>query len=328
MMMNKVALITGITGQDGSFLADILLQKGYKVWGLIRRTSTPIYENIGHIMNDIHLIDGDLTDQSSLINAVKQSCPDEIYNFASQSFVGKSWDQAEITSNVTGLGALRLFEAVRLVSKYNNKDMKIYQASSSEQFGGSPPPQNENTIFDPKSPYACAKVFAHNMAKIYKESYGMFISCGILFNHESERRGREFVTRKITDGAARIKLGLQKELRLGNLESSRDWGYAKDYMEAVYNIMSHDTSDTFIISTGVTHTIKEFADIAFSCVGLNWEDYVITDKSFYRPVDVVNLRGDSSKSKRILGWEPKTSFKELIKIMVDADIERVKNEIK
>lgn len=327
-METNIALISGITGQDGSLLADLLLKKGYDVWGLIRRTSNPIYENIEHIMKDIHLIDGDLSDQSSLINAVKQSCPDEIYNFASQSFVGKSWIQAEFTANVTGLGALRLFDAVRLVSRYRNKNMKIYQASSSEQFGGSPPPQNENTIFDPKSPYAAAKVFAHNMAIIYKESYGMFICSGILFNHESEHRGREFVTRKITDGAARIKLGLQKELILGNLESKRDWGSAKDYMEAVYEIMHYEKPDTFVIATGETHTIKEFADIAFKCVGLNWEDYVIIDKSLYRPVDVVNLRGDYSKARKVLGWEPKTSFKELIKIMVDADIERVKNEIK
>lgn len=325
-METKTVLISGITGQDGSFLADLLLEKGYEVWGLIRRTSNPLYENINHMINDINLIDGDLLDQSSLINAVKQSCPDEVYNFASQSFVGKSWDQAEYTSNVTGLGALRLFEAIRLVSKYRNRHIKVYQASSSEQFGGSPTPQNENTAFDPKSPYAVAKVFAHNMAKVYRDSYNMHISCGILFNHESPRRGIEFVTRKITDGVARIKLGLQNELRLGNIESKRDWGYAKDYMEAVYSIMNYEKPENFVIATGETHTIREFADVAFRYVNMDWKDYIIIDKDFFRPIDVVDLRGDYSKAKNILGWRPKTSFEELVKIMIDADIERLKKE--
>lgn len=327
-METKKALITGITGQDGSFMADLLLEKGYEVWGLIRRTSNPIYENIEHIIDSINLIDGDLLDQSSLINAVKQSCPDDVYNFASQSFVGKSWQQADYTANVTGLGALRVYEAVRLVSKYRNKDIKIYQASSSEQFGGSPAPQNESTIFDPRSPYAVAKVFAHNMAKVYKESYNMSISCGILFNHESERRGIEFVTRKITDGVARIKLGIQNELRLGNLDAKRDWGYSKDYMEAIHSILNYEKPENFVIATGETHTVREFVDEAFNHVGLDWRDHVVIDKEFYRPMDVVDLRGDYMRARKILGWRPRTTFKELVRIMVDADINRVKKEIK
>lgn len=327
-METKRALITGVTGQDGSFMADLLLEKGYEVWGLIRRTSSPIYENIEHIIDSINLIDGDLLDQSSLINAIKLSCPDEVYNFASQSFVGKSWQQADYTANVTGLGALRVYEAVRLVGKYRKKDIRIYQASSSEQFGGSPAPQNESTVFDPRSPYAVAKVFAHNMAKVYKESYNMFISTGILFNHESERRGIEFVTRKITDGVARIKLEIQNELRLGNLDAKRDWGYSKDYIEAVYSILNYEKPENFVIATGETHTVREFVDDAFSRVGLDWRDYVIIDNAFYRPADVVDLRGDYTKAIDTLGWRPKTTFKELVKIMVDADINRVKKDIK
>ncbi len=327
-METRTALITGITGQDGSFMSDLLLEKGYEVWGLIRRTSVPIFENIQHIMDDINLIDGDLSDQSSLIHAVKQSCPDEVYNFASQSFVGKSWDQAEYTSNVTAIGALRLYEAVRLVGKYRNRDIKIYQASSSEQFGDSPAPQNEHTPFNPRSPYAVAKVFAHNMAKVYRDSYEMFISTGILFNHESPRRGPEFVTRKITDGAARIKLDLQKDLRLGNLDAKRDWGYAKDYIDAIYKILNFEKPENFVISTGETHEVREFVDIAFKHLGLNWEDYVKIDRSLYRPADVFDLRGDNSKAKMILGWEPKTSFKDLIKIMVDADLKKLEKGLK
>lgn len=325
-MENRTALITGLSGQDGSYIAEMLLNKGYSVYGLVRRLSTPNYKNIEHIINDIHLIDGDLSDQSSLIHAIKGSCPDEVYNFAAQSFVGKSWDQAEYTSNVTGIGALRLYEAVRLIGKNKNRNIKIYQASSSEQFGDSPAPQNENTVFNPRSPYAVAKVFAHNMAKVYRESYGMFISCGILFNHESPRRGIEFVTRKITDGVARIKLGLQKELKLGNLDAKRDWGYAKDYMDAVYKILNYDKPENFVISTGETHEVREFVDIAFNCAGLNWEDHVIVDKSLYRPADVLDLRGDYSKARKTLKWEPKTSFKELVKIMVDTDIKRLEKE--
>ena len=303
-----------------------MLSKGYDVWGLIRRTSSPIYENIEHIIYNINLIDGDLLDQSSLINAIKLSCPDEVYNFASQSFVGKSWQQADYTANVTGLGALRVYEAVRLVGRYRKKNIRIYQASSSEQFGGSHAPQNECTIFDPRSPYAVAKVFAHNMAKVYKESYNMFISCGILFNHESERRGIEFVTRKITDGVARIKLGIQNELRLGNLDAKRDWGHSKDYVEAVYSILNYEKPENFVIATGETHTVREFVDHAFNHVGLDWRDYVIIDKAFYRPADVVDLRGDYSKAKKVLGWSPKIDFKEMVEKMVDHDLKILKDK--
>ena len=327
-METKTALITGITGQDGSFLAELLLNKGYEIYGLVRRLSKPNLDNIEYIADSINLIDGDLADQSSIINAVNKSCPDEIYNLAAQSFVATSWQQAEYTCNVTGMGAFRVFEAARMTGKYiKGKDpehnMKIYQASSSEMFGDTPPPQNESTQLNPRSPYGAAKAFAHNMAKVYRDSYNMYITCGILFNHESERRGIEFVSMKIANAVARIDAGLQKELRLGNLDAKRDWGYTKDYVEAMWTMMQQEKPDNFVIASGENHTIREFVEAAFNHVDLNWQDYVVIDQSFFRPAEIYDLRGDYSKAKKVLGWEPKTSFKDLVKIMVDSEIEKL-----
>ncbi len=327
-METRTALITGITGQDGSFLAELLLQKGYEVYGLIRRLSKPNTGNIEHIIKDIHLIDGDLSDQSSVINAVKKSCPDELYNLGAQSFVAISWQQAEFTCDVTGLGAFRIFEAARMVGnyikgEYPRRNIKIYQASSSEMFGDSPPPQNELTQLNPRSPYGVAKAFAHNMAKVYRDSYDMYISCGILFNHESERRGIEFVSMKIANAVARISAGLQDKLKLGNLDAKRDWGYTKDYVEAMWMMMQQEKPDNFVIASGKSHSIREFAEIAFGHIGLDWQDYVEIDKSFFRPAEIHDLVGDYSKAKRILGWKPKTSFEDLMKIMVDSEINKI-----
>lgn len=328
--MNKRALITGITGQDGSFLAELLLDKGYEIYGLVRRLSKPNLDNIEHIIDYINLIDGDLADQSSVINAVNKSCPDEIYNLAAQSFVATSWQQAEYTCNVTGMGAFRVFEAVRMIGSYikgndPKHNMKIYQASSSEMFGDVIPPQNEMTQLNPRSPYGAAKAFAHNMAKVYRDSYNMYITCGILFNHESERRGIEFVSMKIANAVARIDAGLQKELRLGNLDAKRDWGYTKDYVKAMWMMMQQDKPDNFVIASGENHTIREFVEIAFDHVGLNWQDYVVIDQSFFRPAEIYDLRGDYSKAKKVLGWELKTSFKDLVKIMVDSEIDKIQS---
>ena len=327
-METKTALITGITGQDGSFIAELLLEKGYEVHGMVRRLSRPNLGNIEHIINDVHLIDGDLSDQSSIINAVKQSCPDELYNLAAQSFVATSWQQAEFTCNVTGLGAFRVFDAARMVGKYikgedPKHNIKIYQASSSEMYGDSPPPQNEMTQFNPRSPYGVAKVFAHNMAKVYRDSYNMFVTSGILFNHESERRGIEFVSMKIADAVARIDAGLQKKLVLGNLDAKRDWGYTKDYVNAMWIMMQQEKPDNFVIASGRSHSIREFVDIAFKRVDLDWQEYVEVDKSFFRPAEINNLVGDYSKAKKILGWKPTTSFEDLVKIMVDSEIKKL-----
>jgi GDPmannose 4,6-dehydratase len=327
-METKTALITGITGQDGSFLAELLLDKGYDVHGLIRRLSKPNLGNIEHIIDDIHLIDGDLSDQSSIINAVTKSCPDELYNLAAQSFVATSWQQAEYTCNISGFGAFRVYDASRMVGKYikgedPKHNIKIYQASSSEMYGDSPAPQNELTQFNPRSPYGAAKVFAHNMAKVYRDSYNMFITCGILFNHESQRRGIEFVSMKIANAAARIDAGLQDKLKLGNLDAKRDWGYTKDYVEAMYLMMQQEKPDNFVIASGENHTIREFVDEAFSHVGLKWHDYVEIDKSLFRPAEIDDLRGDYSKAEKTFGWKPKTSFKELIHIMVDSEINKI-----
>jgi len=318
--MGKTAFITGITGQDGSYLAEFLLEKGYQVFGLVRRASTPHYERIEHILDRIILLEGDLTDLTSLELALETAQPDEIYNLAAQSFVATSWKQPIFTCDVTGLGAVRVFEAARRVCP----KAKIYQASSSEMFGHAKEvPQRETTPFNPQSPYACAKVFAHQMAHIYRQSYGQFIACGICFNHESPRRGIEFVTRKISDGVARIKLGLAKELRLGNLEAKRDWGYAGDYVKAMWLMLQQDEPDDFVIATGETHSVKEFVELAFSYVGLDWKEYVVVDERFYRPVDVPLLQGDPSKAKKVLGWEPETSFEELVKMMVEHDLQRL-----
>lgn len=322
--MAKVALITGITGQDGSYLAEFLLDKGYKVYGLVRRVSSPNFSRIARIANRITLLEGDLTDQTSLDVALQLARPDEIYNLAAQSFVATSWNQPILTADVTGLGAVRVFEAAHRVCP----DAKIYQASSSEMFGDAKEiPQNEKTPFNPRSPYACAKVYAHHMAVNYREGYGMFICCGILFNHESPRRGIEFVSRKITDGVARIYYGLAKELRLGNLDAKRDWGYAGDYVKAMWLMLQQEKPDDYVIATGESHSVKEFAELAFKEVGLNWEDYVVVDRRFFRPADVQELRGDASKARQVLGWQPTISFKELVKMMVRADLDRVKELI-
>jgi GDPmannose 4,6-dehydratase len=320
--MSKTALITGITGQDGSYLAEFLLNKGYRVYGLIRRLSTPNISRISQIINQITLVEGDLSDQVSLDVALQAVQPDEIYNLAAQSFVATSWKQPTCTTDITGLGAVRVFEAARRVCP----GVKIYQASSSEMFGeAKESPQNESTSFNPKSPYACAKVYAHQMAMNYREGYGTFICCGIGFNHESPRRGLEFVTRKITYGMARIYHGYDKELRLGNLEAKRDWGFAGDYVEAMWLILQQDQPDDYIIATGENHSIKEFVSLAAREVGLNWRDYVVVDERFYRPIDVHSLCGDNTKARDKLGWRPRVSLPELVKVMAKADLESVKS---
>ncbi len=320
--MTRSALITGITGQDGSYLAELLLEKGYEVHGLIRRLSTPNISRIEQISEKINLVEGDLTDQSSLNNAMKEVQPEEVYNLAAQSFVGTSWNQPVLTGDVTGMGAVRLLEAVR----HFCKDAKVYQASSSEMFGKvQEMPQRETTKFYPRSPYGCAKVYAYWMCINYRESYNMHISNGILFNHESPRRGLEFVTRKITDAVARIYLGKSKELKLGNLDAKRDWGYAGDYVKAMWLMLQQDKPDDFVVATGESHSVREFVELAFAEVGLDWEDYVKVDPKLFRPAEVEYLVGDCSKAKQVLGWEPKVKFKELVKIMVTADVERLEH---
>lgn len=318
--MSKNALITGITGQDGSYLADLLLDKGYTVYGLIRRLSTPNISRIDHILDKIELLQGDLTDQSSLNEAMRTAQPDEVYNLAAQSFVGTSWNQPVHTGDVTGLGVVRVLEAVRHMAP----DARVYQASSSEMFGKvQETPQTEQTKFYPRSPYGFAKVYAHWACVNYRESYDMHISNGILFNHESTRRGVEFVTRKITDGVARIYHGLLSELRLGTLDAKRDWGFAGDYVDAMWRMLQQDTPDDYVIATGETHSVQEFVELAFSAVGLDWEEYVVIDPKFVRPAEVQLLLGDASKAKRVFGWEPKVRFDELVKMMVEGDVERL-----
>jgi len=319
------ALITGLTGQDGSYLAELLLKKGYDVYGMYRRSSVETFERINHIKDKINLICADLTDQSSLNEAIRDIKPDEVYNLAAQSFVPESWKQPILTGDVTALGALRLLEAIR---HFDPKGIKFYQASSSEMFGKvQETPQTEKTFFYPRSPYGVAKVYAYWMAKNYRESYGMFCANGILFNHESPRRGKQFVTRKVTDSVAKIKLGLQKELLLGNLDSKRDWGFAGDFVEAMWLMLQHDKPDDFVVATGETHSVRELCEAAFSRVGLNYEDYVKTDPKFLRPAEVELLKGDPSKAKKVLGWKPKVKFKELIEMMVDSDLKRRKKEM-
>lgn len=318
--MAKNALITGITGQDGSYLAELLYNKGYNVYGLVRRLSTPNTSRIDHIQNNIELLQGDLTDQSSLSEAMRIAQPDEVYNLAAQSFVGTSWNQPVHTGDVTGLGVVRVLEAVRHVVP----DARVYQASSSEMFGKvQETPQTENTKFYPRSPYGVAKVYAYWTCVNYRESYGMHISNGILFNHESPRRGIEFVTRKITDSVARIYHGLESELRLGNLDAKRDWGFAGDYVDAMWRMLQQDEPGDYVIATGETHSVEEFVQEAFSIAGLDWKKYVVVDPKFVRPAEVQLLLGDPSKAKRVLGWEPKVHFKELVKMMVEADLERL-----
>ena len=314
------ALITGITGQDGSYLAELLLGKGYKVVGVARRSSTVTYERIEHLLDDITLVQGDLQDQGSLLALLEEYEPTEIYNLAAQSFVPTSWSQPAFTGDVTALGVTRLLEAIRFV----NPKIKFYQASSSEMFGKVlDVPQNETTPFYPRSPYGVAKVYGHWITVNYRESFNLFATSGILFNHESPRRGLEFVTRKISDGVARIKLGLQKELRLGNLKSRRDWGFAGDYVEAMWLMLQQDKPDNFVIGTGETHSVREFCEIAFGHVDLDFNEYVVQDKRFYRPAEVDLLISDPSKAQAALGWERGVSFTELVTMMVDADLERM-----
>jgi len=312
------ALITGITGQDGSYLAELLIEKGYEVYGLVRRCSTPNYGRIRHIMDRITLLDGDLLDTSSIFRIIKKVHPDEIYNLAAQSFVAASFSQPILTGETTALGALRLLEATRLV----DKGIKFYQASSSEMFGKvRETPQTEQTPFHPRSPYGVAKTFAHYSGMNYRESYDMFVCGGILFNHESPRRGLEFVTRKISDGVARIKLGLSDKINLGNLDAKRDWGFAGDYVKAMWMMMQQDRPDDYIIATGETHSVGEFAKEAFKVIGVNdWENYVGRDEAYMRPAEVDYLIGDYSKAKNQLGWEPEMRFEQLVSTMVEADI--------
>ena len=317
------ALITGITGQDGSYLAEFLLDKGYEVYGLTRRTSTVNNERIEHIQNKIELLQGDILDQSSLVEAVRTSNPDELYNLAAQSFVKTSWNQPVLTGEYTALGVTRVLEAVRTV----DPKIKVYQASSSEMFGKVIEiPQKETTRFYPRSPYGVAKVYGHYITLNYRESYDMFACSGILFNHESPRRGLEFVTRKISNAAARISLGLQDKLELGNLDSKRDWGYAGDYVEAMWLMLQQDEPDDFVIASGEAHSVKEFVQIAFAECGISdWEKYVVSSvEAHLRPAEVDHLIGDATKAKKTLGWTPKTSFQDLVKMMVKADLEREK----
>ena len=317
--MKKHALITGITGQDGSYLAEFLLTKDYQVFGLTRRTSTSNYDRIKEIIDEITLIPGDLLDEHSLTNAIKESQPDEIYNLASQSFVPASWSQPVLTGEFTALGVTRMLEAIRLAKP----EARFYQASSSEMFGKvQETPQTETTPFYPRSPYGVAKVYGHWITVNYRESYKLFAVSGILFNHESPRRGLEFVTRKITHAVARIKLGRQKTLPLGNLEAKRDWGYAPDYVRAMWLMLQQEKPEDFVIGTGKTWSVENFAKIAFEAVGLNWRDYVEIDKSLIRPAEVELLRADPAKAKKILGWQPKIGFEQMIKIMVEADLKR------
>lgn len=318
--MSKNALITGITGQDGSYLAEFLLNKGYSVYGLVRRSSTSNYSRINHVINEIELVQGDLTDQSSLNEAMRITQPEEIYNLAAQSFVGTSWNQPVHTGEVTGLGVIRILEAVRHIVP----DAHVYQASSSEMFGKvQETPQNELTKFYPRSPYGFAKVYGYWAAVNYRESYGMHISNGIMFNHESPRRGVEFVTKKITDGVARIYHGVATELRLGNLNVSRDWGFAGDYVDAMWRMLQQKVPDDYVIATGESHSVQEFVETAFSYLCLDWNDYVIIDSKFVRPAEVHLLLGDSSKAKRVLGWKPNVKFEELVEMMVKADVENL-----
>jgi GDPmannose 4,6-dehydratase len=322
--MKRRALITGITGQDGSHLADFLLEKGYEVIGMIRRTSTVNFDRIKHIQDKITLVQGDLLDQVSLIDILRETRPHEVYNLAAQSFVPTSWKQPVFTGEATALGVTRVLEAIRTVDP---EGIRFYQASSSEMFGKvREVPQNENTPFYPRSPYGVAKVYGHWITVNYRESYGIFACSGILFNHEGPRRGLEFVTHKVTYGAARIKLGLADELRLGNLDAERDWGYAPDYVRAMWLMLQQPKPDDYVIATGETHSVRELCEVAFGYLDLDWRDYVVQDPAFMRPAEVDQLVGDASKAKRVLGWEPTVTFEELVKLMVDHDLKMLKEE--
>lgn len=315
----KTALITGITGQDGSYLAELLLSKGYRVFGVVRRASTESFERIAHIKDQVTLLQADLLDQYSLIDAIKTSDPQEVYNLAAQSFVPTSWNQPVLTGEFTALGVTRVLEAIRLV----NPKIRFYQASSSEMYGKVlETPQSESTPFYPRSPYGVAKVYGHYITVNYRESYDLFAASGILFNHESPRRGLEFVTRKVTNAAARIKLGLDTELRLGNLEARRDWGFAGDYVEAMWLMLQQDAPDDYVVATGETQTVQALVEVAFERLGLEWQKYVVQDPAFYRPAEVDLLVGDPGKAEAKLGWKPKVTFRQLVEMMVDSDVAR------
>jgi GDPmannose 4,6-dehydratase len=314
------ALITGITGQDGSYLAEFLLEKGYTVVGVVRRTSHDSYERIGHLLDRITIVPADLLDQHSLTMVIRDVRPDEIYNLAAQSFVPTSWSQPVLTGEFTALGVTRILEAMRLA----HPGARFYQASSSEMFGKAQRvPQDETTPFYPRSPYGVAKVYGHWITVNYRESYGLYAVSGILFNHESPRRGLEFVTRRVSDGVARIKLGLAKELRLGNLDARRDWGFAGDYVRAMWLMLQQPEPDDYVVGTGRTHSVRELVDLAFRCVGLDWEPYVKVDPSLVRPAEVDVLQADPSKARRVLGWQPEVSFEQLVAMMVEADLQRL-----
>ncbi len=324
-MSQKTALITGITGQDGSYLAEFLLEQGYYVVGMVRRSSTVNFDRIAHLQEQeaLEIVQGDLLDQMSLIDILRETQPSEVYNLAAQSFVPTSWRQPVLTGEFTALGVTRMLDAIRIV----NPETRFYQASSSEMFGKVVEvPQNEKTPFYPRSPYGVAKVYGHWITVNYRESYDLFACSGILFNHESPRRGLEFVTHKVTHAVARIKLGLQDEVRLGNLEARRDWGYAGDYVRAMWLMLQQDEPDDYVIATGQTHSVRELCEVAFNYVGLNYKDYVVVDKKFYRPAEVDLLVGDANKGREQLGWEPTVSFEELIAMMVDADLAALREE--
>ena len=322
-MSKRTALITGVTGQDGSYLAEFLLSKGYRVIGMVRRSSTTNFDRIRHIQDDIEIVAGDLLDQSSLMDIVREYQPDEVYNLAAQSFVLTSFSQPVLTGEFTALGVTRVLEAIRLIKP----DARFYQASSSEMFGKVVEvPQRETTPFHPRSPYGVAKVYGHWITVNYRESYNLFACSGILFNHESERRGLEFVTRKVTHAAARIKLGLQDKVKLGNLEARRDWGYAGDYVRGMWLMLQQDRPDDYVLATGETHSVRELCEVAFGRVGLDWQQHVEIDPKHYRPAEVDLLIGDASKAKERLGWQPQVRFRQLIEMMVDADLNSLQRE--
>ncbi|MCH1435743.1 MAG: GDP-mannose 4,6-dehydratase [Acidimicrobiales bacterium] len=323
--MTKRALITGITGQDGSYLAELLLEKDYDVLGMVRRSSTVNFERIAHLQDRITFVPGDLLDEISMIHILREFRPQEVYNLAAQSFVQTSFGQPVLTGETTALGVTRLLDAIRLV----DPEIRFYQASSSEMFGKvHEVPQTETTPFHPRSPYGVAKVYGHWITLNYRESYDLHATSGILFNHESPRRGLEFVTRKISHTVAQIKLGKAKELRLGNLDAQRDWGYAGDYVEAMWLMLQQDTPEDFVICTGETHSVREFCEVAFGHVGLDWEQHVVIDEAFFRPAEVDLLVGDATKAERVLGWKPETTFEDLVTMMVDADIDLIQGKLK
>ena len=322
--MQKRALITGITGQDGSYLAEFLLKQGYEVFGLIRRTSTLNFERIRHIQDQITLVSGDMHDQTSLTRALSRTRPQEIYNLAAQSFVPASWEQPVLTGDITGLGVTRMLDAILTV----DPTIRFYQASSSEMFGKvREVPQKETTPFYPRSPYGVAKVYGHWITINYRESYNLHATSGILFNHESPRRGLEFVTRKVTNHVARIKLGLTNELRMGNYEARRDWGFAGDYVQAMWLMLQQDTPDDYVVATGMTHSVSRLLEVAFSCMDMDWQNYTVQAEEFMRPAEVDLLVGDASKAGRVLGWEPQVSFEELVQMMVEADYQNLKETL-